>query len=610
MSGANLSGKASGKASGNGSGKATGNGSDFRRLAAFAGVLAATGTAAFALIPETLNPGLSIVNLRPDETFKPMVTGLGFLSDGRLVVSHWGGIHTNVDKLQTAGKVYILSGVTGDTPKVTVSTYAETLQDPVGMLVKDDKIYVTGGEQLIELPDANGDGKAEAAKVICKIPGTHARHEFLFGLVYKDGKFWMNPSSAKDAIGGTTAWSQANPNRGTTLSVDPATGAYEVFAMGLREPNGMGIGPENELFVPDVQGNWLPANKLINVRKGRFYGFKHEPAETWDTQKEYPPAVYLPQGDVAQAPGTPLYINKGNLPGDRFVGQMLLGDAVNGGIRRVFLDKVNGEFQGAVFAFTGGTEAGPNRMAWGPDGYLYVGMCGQGAPDWAYKKDFGLQKIKPNGKDVFEMVAVRSRAGGLEIEFTHEPNAAALSAASYNIGSWYYLPTSAYGGGAQGRKSNIGVGAIQQSTDKKSVFLPIANLEGPFNGNGRVYDIKLTGIASASGVSLWTQEAWYTMNSISTSRPFEPTVKLAAPSPAFEDAFRMRASSGRLELAARLGGILSGAEVRNTRGEVVAQADGAGRTNLEIPTAGWASGIYMVTVRSGAKTHRRAVAIP
>ncbi|MEO7424340.1 MAG: hypothetical protein ABI036_04085 [Fibrobacteria bacterium] len=583
---------------------------DFRRLAAFAGILAATGTISVAAIPTTVHPGLSLVNLRPDENFKPMVTGLGFLSDGRLVVGHWGGTHDDVDKLQTAGKVYILSGVTGDNPSVTVSTFAETLEDPVGMLVKDDKIYVTGGEKLIELPDANGDGKAEAARVICKIPGTHARHEFLFGLVFKDGKFWMNPSSGKDVAGGATEYSQKNPNRGTTLSIDPATGAYEVFAMGLREPNGMGVGPENELFVPDVQGNWLPANKLINIRKGRFYGFKHEPAETWDSQKEYPPVVYMPQGDLAQAPGTPLYIDKGNLAGDRFVGQMLLGDAVNGGIRRIFLDKVNGEFQGSVFAFTGGTEAGPNRMVWGPDGYLYVGMCGQRAPDWAYKKDFGLQKFKPNGKDVFEMVSVRSGAGGFEITFTHEPNAAALSAASYNISNWYYTPTSDYGGPAISRKLNVAVGAIQQSPDKKSVFLPITALDGPVNGNGRVYDIKLTGITSTSGLALWTQETWYTLNNISASNPFEPTVKLASPPTAFEDAFRLRVSPGRLEVAAHLGGILSDAQVRNTRGALVAQADGAGRTNLEIPTAGWASGVYMITVRSGAKTQQRALAIP
>ncbi|MEO6098202.1 MAG: hypothetical protein ABIW76_22055, partial [Fibrobacteria bacterium] len=264
-----------------------------QRFAALAIVFGFSG--AYAAIPETVNPGLKLVNLRADNNFQPMVTGLGFLSDGRLVVAHWGGDHDLLQNLQTQGKVYIISGVTGDTPSPVVSTYAQSLEDPTGMLVKDDKIYVSGGEKLIELPDENKDGKAEAAKIICKIPGTHSRHEFLFGLVFKDGKFWMNPSSAKDN-NANSAGKQKNPNRGTSMAVDPVTGTFELFAMGLREPNGIGIGPEDELFVPDVQGNYLPANKLINIRKGRFYGFKHDPVEAWDSQKEYPPAVYLPQG--------------------------------------------------------------------------------------------------------------------------------------------------------------------------------------------------------------------------------------------------------------------------------------------------------------------------
>lgn len=586
--------------------KASMNMGKLHRIAALAGMIGCTG-AALAAIPETVNPGLKVVNLRP-ANYEPMVTGMGFLSDGRLVVCHWGGLHADVDKLQTGGKIYIMSGVTGDSPSPTFTTYAQSLEDPVGMLVKDDKIYVSGGQKLIELPDANKDGKADAARVICTLPGTHARHEFLFGLVFKDGKFWINASSSKDNDG-VSPGLQRNPNRGTTISVDPTTGAFEIFAMGLREPNGMGLGPDDELFIPDVQGNYLPANKLINIRKGRFYGFKHNPAETWDNQKEYPPVVYLPQPEVANAPGNPLLIRKGDLAGDRFVGQMLLGDAVNGGIRRIFVEKVKDEWQGAVFAFTGGLEAGPNRLMWGPDGYLYVGMCGQGS-GWSYKRDYGLQKVKPNGTDVFEMVAVRSRVGGLEIEFTHEPNAAALSASSYTAKSWYYQPTSTYGGPAQDTK-NLTVGTPKLSPDKKSVFLPLSPLDGPTGGNGRVYYLKLNGLKSASGISLWTQEVWYTMNNFSPDGPFPTDIrKVAAPAERVEG-FRLRAIPGSLELAARLGETIARAEVRDTRGGLVAEVPGAGGTNLEIPTAGWASGLYLVTLRSASgASYRREVAIP
>ncbi|MEO7958532.1 MAG: hypothetical protein ABIW76_17760 [Fibrobacteria bacterium] len=578
------------------------------RIAILAWMIGSTVATVAASLPETVHPGLKVVDLRPDDTFQPMVTGLGFLSDGRLVVAHWGGFHDSLEKLQTGGKVYIMTGVTGDNPAPAYTTFAQSLEDPAGMLVKDDKVYVTGGEKLIELSDEDKDGKADPAKIIATIPGTHARHEFLFGLVFKDGKFWMNPSTALDN-NNLSPLLQNNPNRGTILAVDPSTGTFEVFATGLRMPNGIGIGPEDELFVPDVQGSLVPANKLINIRERRFYGYEPDSAKRSDNQKEYPPVVYLPQMDVAQAPGNPLLIRQGDLSGDRFVGQMLLGDAVNGGIRRIFVEKVNGEWQGSVFSFTGGLEAGANRLIWGPDGYLYVGMCGQG-PGWSYKQDFGLQKLKPNGTDVLEMVAVRSRAGGLEIQFTHEPNAAALSAASYSVKSWYYRPTVSFGGSPIDMKY-VTVGVPMLSPDKKSVFLPLSPLDGPAGGNGRVYNIKLTGISAVSGLSLWTRETWYTLNNIDTSGPFESKPTLLTTRMAHNEGFRLQAKPGRLELAAKLGAIITSAQVRDPRGALVAEVAGASGSSLEIPTANWASGIYIVTLRDGTgASFRRQVAIP
>jgi glucose/arabinose dehydrogenase len=554
---------------------------------------------AASITAQGLHPGWSVVNLRPDNNFRPMVTGLGFLSDGRLVVGHWGGLHSNVHQRQMKGAVYIVKDVTGDTPSPSYTTFASELEDPAGMLVKDDRIYVTGGEKLIELPDANKDGKAEAARVIVQIPGTHARHEFLFGLAFKDGKFWMNPSSGKDVDNVLPAWGQKNPNRGTVMSVDPTTGAYEVFAMGLREPNGIGLGPENEIFVPDVQGNWLPANKIINVKKGRFYGFKHEPAETWDNMKESPPVAYLPQGELARAPSAPLYV-----PTGRYAGQLLYGDAVQGGIYRVSLDKVNNEYQGAVFFFSDGLEAGPERLLWGPDGHLYVGMCGQGS-GWSYKQDWGLQKLKPSGRDAFEMLAVRSRQGGLEIEFTHEINAAAQDKASYTVRSWHYVSTSAYGGPATGTKT-LAVNSVQVSSDKKKVFLAISGLE-----TGKVVKITLaTGIASSTGLANWTRDTWYTLNFQSNSAPFEPTVALAAPKaarPVWESGIRIQAQAGRLEVASLLAD-MGGVEIRDVRGNLVAEIPVRGGRSAGIGTAGWAPGVYSISVRAeGGEARRLAV---
>lgn len=546
-----------------------------------------------------VHPGWSVVNLRPDGNFRPMVTGLGFLSDGRLVVGHWGGLHSAIHQRQLKGAVYIVKGVTGDAPAPTYTTFASGLEDPAGMLVKDDRIYVTGGEKLIELPDLDKDGKADPAKVIATIPGTHVRHEFLFGLAFKDGKFWMNPSSAKESDG-VDAGKQYNPNRGTVMSVDPANGAVEVFAMGFREPNGIGLGPEDEIFVPDVQGNWLPTSKIINARKGRFYGFKHTPAETWDNLKVSPPVAYLPQGEVAKAPGNPLYV-----PTGRYKGQLLYGDAVQGGIRRIYLDKVEGEYQGAVFFFSDGLEGGPERILWGPDGHLYVGVCGQGS-GWSYKQDYGLQKLKPSGRDAFEMLAVRSRQGGIEIEFTHEINAAAKDKDSYTVQSWHYTSTSAYGGNAQGLVAHP-VSSIQVSTDNKKVFLAISGLQV-----NKLVNINLAaGVASASGLANWTRETWYTLNIQSASKPFEDPVALAGPKasrPVWESGVRILAQTGRLEVASALAD-MDGVEVRDSRGSLVADVPGQGRRSASIGTDGWARGVYSIAVRAEGGTTRQLAVI-
>ena len=52
---------------------------------------------------------------------------------------------------------------------------------------------------------------------------------------------------------------------------------------------------------------------------------------------------------------------------------MLVGDFQNAVLTRVQLEKVNGEWQGAVWPFLKGFQSGVNRMVLGNDGRLYVG---------------------------------------------------------------------------------------------------------------------------------------------------------------------------------------------------------------------------------------------
>ena len=40
-------------------------------------------------------------------------------------------------------------------------------------------------------------------------------------------------------------------------------GSFKAINTGLRQPNGIGLGPDGEIFVLENQGEWVPSNKLI-----------------------------------------------------------------------------------------------------------------------------------------------------------------------------------------------------------------------------------------------------------------------------------------------------------------------------------------------------------
>ncbi len=463
---------------------------------------------------------------------------MGWLSDGRMVVANWGGTNALVHTRQMNSTIYLVSGAGGANPTgVTTTVFASGLEDVMGLTVVNDRIYVCGGNDLIELVDANKDGVSESKRTVFHLENKgKGRHEFLFGLLYRDGKFFMNASTPKLNL--TPEDSTFNANRGTHLVVDEKTGAFTLEAMGLRTPNGMGFGPDGVLLVPDVQGNWLPANKLIAIKKGSFYGFKHTPRETWDNMPETPPAVYIPQDNLGNAPGNPLYLTFGP-----YAGQVLMGDVRHGGVQRYFLEKVGGEWQGAGFHFMGGLEAGVERLAMGPDSMLYVGGVGDPGGTWDWNgTTFGLQKLRINGKTAFDMLAIRSLGNtGFEIEFTQPLASGADAPANFKIKTWYYTPTVSYGGGNFGTKT-LTVSKVTLSTDRKKATLDISGLE-----TKRVVNFQLTtAVKSESGSALWTPEAWYSLNAFG---PGTGPTSIAHPQRKTGYALRRRSSMDAVDFA-------------------------------------------------------------
>ncbi|WP_127500563.1 family 16 glycoside hydrolase [Actinoplanes solisilvae] len=444
-----------------------------------------------------VHPGYTLTNLRPTG-FQPQVSAMDWYPDGRLAIATWGGSDTSV------GEVYVLSGVTGTTSpsQVTYKKIATGLREPMGLKIVDGKIYVSQKHELTELNDTNGDGTIDQYRRVATWPFDGNFHEFAFGLLYQDGFFYLNLSVSIN-LGGATTEPQGSPNRGTTLKINRTTGAVQYLAGGLRTPNGIGYGPEGTMFVTDNQGGWLPASKLVQIQQDRFFGHYTNPDGPFDSQPVTQPVLWLPQNEIANSPSTPIMLNSGP-----YAGQMLFGDVTYGGIQRAYLEKINGQYQGAVFRLTQGLEMGVLRLNQGPDGALYVGGLGAGG-NWGQegKLTYGLQKLTPNSTSVFDIKAMRAIADGFELEYTQPVSAA--TAANYKATQWRYVSTPQYGGPKVDEEA-LQVTSATLSSDRLKVTLKLAGLKP-----GRVVHVRSARpFTSTSGSSLWSTEAWYTLNSL------------------------------------------------------------------------------------------------
>ena len=454
-----------------------------------------------------VNPNYTLTNLRPNG-FQPQVTGMDWFPDGRLAVATWGGSNNSV------GEVYVLSNVTGNTSpsQVTTRRVASGLKEPQGLKIVDGKIYVSQKHELTELNDTNGDGVTDQYRRVAAWPIGTNYHEFAFGLLYQDGYFYLSLSVGINAADGHTIAPQSSASRGTTIKVNRATGEVSYVAGGLRTPNGIGWGPEGEIFVNDNQGDWLPSSKLVHIKQDRFFNANINPPSIFQSRPVTQPALWLPQNEIANSPSTPVQLTSGP-----FAGQMLFGDVTYGGIQRGFLEKVGGEYQGAVFRLTQGLEAGINRISVGPDGAIYAGGIGAGG-NWGQpgKLTYGLQKLTPNGTNTFDMVAMRVVPGGFEVEYTKPLSAETANALAtkYRISQWRYVPTTSYGGPKVDNQT-LTVRSASLSADRMKVNLQIEGLLP-----GRVVHLRSPRPFTASdGQSLWSTEAWYTLNSTGTAAP-------------------------------------------------------------------------------------------
>jgi hypothetical protein len=565
-----------------------------------------------------VHPGFSMTNLIPAGAPAnwPRVSGLDFLPNGDLAVSTWDGFGNSAGTTHP-GRMYIFKKVTtGDSTQVTYAQFgANDMNEPLGLKVVNGEIYMIEKDSLVHLVDANKDQVLDSKT---KIVGGWPRHlsdnngkdlTFLHGLVKlpePDGRFVFGMATRYEDRAPSSAYNNgptaSTREKGCILGAKIGSPAIDTIACGMRSPDGMVLGPEDGVFVTENNGHFVPASKMVHVKQGRFFSVKKTGATSpFENTPATPPVLWLPHGNnqtnVSVSPTQPVYLRTGV-----FKGQMLAGDNNMGTLQRYFLERVNGEYQGAVFRFSGGIRAAAHRIVVGPDSAIYIGGIGATSSEWGgwawNSRQAGLQRMKETGQPFFDVVNVRSTSPTtFTLEFT-EPLTTA-EASNFSVPQqWAYVPALAYGSGKQ-TTENLTLQSVTLSADKKTVTLTIPGLK-----KLNVVHLRWSGLTAESGRPLMTDRAWYTLNEfgpgeiVSVKPDASYRVRLLASAKALAD--------GRIELSLPMDKTVS-VGIYDMRGALIeSMSSASGR--LSTRTA-FKPGIYTVVTRSGTERASRRVTV-
>ncbi len=361
------------------------------------------------------------------------VGGMASLPDGRLAVAI------------RRGEVWILQNPLADPPTVEnlgYKRFASGLHELLGMAWHDGHLYVTQRSEVTRLADTDGDGEADEYLAVAHGWGVSgAYHEYAYGPVFdREGNLHnsLNSSMGKKWQG-AGADAEKPLWRGWTVITPKGGGRATGFSAGYRSPSGIGTNAEGEIFVTDQQGNWMPTNPLVHVRKGAFFGHgdslqdmqrpdspvKHPgklpegitTAEAMRVIPGYqPPAVWFPYVKAGQSPtGLRCDLTGGKF--GPFAKQLFVGEFVISGLHRVFLEKVDGEYQGAVFPFVQDLQCAVLSLDFLQDGSLVVGQTNRGWNSYG-NRPFGIQRLVWTGRTPLEVAKLEARPDGFRFTFT------------------------------------------------------------------------------------------------------------------------------------------------------------------------------------------------
>jgi azurin len=443
--------------------------------------------------------------------------GLAFGENGELMVP------------TRRGEVWCITNPGGINP--SFSRFAQGLHEPLGIAWRNGGWYVAQRGELVRLDDRNNDGRADRYRTVYRWPLTGNYHEYSYGPKFlPNGEMMVTLNLAWIGHGAAlTDW------RGWMLHITEE-GEMTPWATGLRSPLGFGLTAVGDIFYTENQGGWVGSGWLTHLERGDFAGnpeglkWTHMPGSPLDLAFEevdaiddtqdlplhayaerFPdlklPAVWFPHAIMGISTADILFIENDNQVGP-FAGQLLVADQGHSKVMRVFLEKVNGQYQGAVFGFREGFSSGVIKLAWGPDDVLYAGMTNRG---WAStgREPYGIDRMRWTGKIPFEMRTLEAESDGFTITFTKpvDPQSAA-DVNSYRVTGFTYIYTRRYGSPVINRQEHPVTGVVV-AEDGMSARIYVEGMREKY-----IHEVRAEGVRSAEGAGLLHPTGYYTLNHV------------------------------------------------------------------------------------------------
>ena len=430
------------------------------------------------------------------------------------------------------GDIWMIADPDSDNPQpTTFSLFARGLHEPLSLAHREGWLYVTQRPEVSRIRDTDNDGKADEFETVSAGWGVSGDyHEYAFASKFdKQDNLWV-------VLCLTGSFSSEVPFRGWSVRVG-ADGAFIPTASGIRSPGGVGMNLEGDVFYTDNQGPWNGTCGLKHLKPATFQG--HPGGFRWYDQAR---AILGDQADSLLGPkpeepksGSRMMVEAARVPqleptvvmfpyskmgqsasgiacdtsGGKFgpfAGQLFVGDQTHSTLMRVYLEKVQGHYQGACFPFLAGFSSGNVGVEMTPWGDVFVGGTSRG---WGSRggKDFAVERVDWTGKVPMEIKEMQARPDGFELVFTHpvDPKVAA-DTARYSMQTFTYIYQADYGSPeVDPTKATVKAAAV--SDDGLRVRLTIDGLQ-----IGHVHELKLDGVVSVEGTPVLHPLAYYTLN--------------------------------------------------------------------------------------------------